>query len=185
MFLDHTQRRTTVDRTPLDELIARPEESYRLWCVIVCDLETSRICTPYIYDISHLRVNGHLRAPTASCPSTETSVNAKGKSRVLNILPYLICSLYTLYVAELWVSSYELCALESVVAAASSDAPLHAVCVLYLQGTSSTSFVRRRSRGCRKVSVLTELWRLLKDSLNIGLYSINELSLVIISRCLR
>jgi hypothetical protein len=24
-----------------DELIARPEESYRLWCVAVCDLETS------------------------------------------------------------------------------------------------------------------------------------------------
>jgi len=23
----------------------------------VCDLETSRICTPYIYDISSLRVN--------------------------------------------------------------------------------------------------------------------------------
>jgi hypothetical protein len=22
----------------------------------VCDLETSRICTPYIYDISHLKV---------------------------------------------------------------------------------------------------------------------------------
>jgi hypothetical protein len=40
-----------------DELIARPEESYRLWCVGVCDLETSRICTPYIYDISNLRVN--------------------------------------------------------------------------------------------------------------------------------
>jgi hypothetical protein len=40
-----------------DELIARPEESYRLWCVVVCDLETSRICTPYIYDIRSLRVN--------------------------------------------------------------------------------------------------------------------------------
>jgi len=40
-----------------DELIARPEESYRLWCVVVCDLETSRICAPYIYDISSLRVN--------------------------------------------------------------------------------------------------------------------------------
>jgi hypothetical protein len=40
-----------------DELIVRPEESYRLWCVIVCDLETSRICIPYIYDISTLRVN--------------------------------------------------------------------------------------------------------------------------------
>jgi hypothetical protein len=39
-----------------DELITRPEESYRLCCVVVCDLETSRIFTPYIYDISHLRV---------------------------------------------------------------------------------------------------------------------------------
>ena len=39
-----------------DELIARPEESYRLCCVVVCDLETSRIGAPYIYDISSLRV---------------------------------------------------------------------------------------------------------------------------------
>jgi hypothetical protein len=39
-----------------DELIARPEESYRLCCVDVCDLETSRIGAPYIYDISNLRV---------------------------------------------------------------------------------------------------------------------------------
>jgi len=42
-----------------DELITRPEESYRLWCVVVCDLETSRIGAPYIYDISNLRVNIH------------------------------------------------------------------------------------------------------------------------------
>ena len=42
-----------------DELITRPEESYRMWCVVVCDLETSRIGAPcvYIYDISSLRVN--------------------------------------------------------------------------------------------------------------------------------
>jgi hypothetical protein len=40
-----------------DELITRPEESYQLCCVVVCDLETSRIGTPYIYDISNLRVN--------------------------------------------------------------------------------------------------------------------------------
>jgi len=42
-----------------DELITRPEESYRLCCVVVCDLETSRIGAPYvyIYDISCLRVN--------------------------------------------------------------------------------------------------------------------------------
>jgi hypothetical protein len=32
-----------------DELITRPEESYRLWCVGVCDLETSRMGAPYIY----------------------------------------------------------------------------------------------------------------------------------------
>jgi len=40
-----------------DELITRPEEYYRLCCVVVCDLETSRMGAPYIYDISHLRVN--------------------------------------------------------------------------------------------------------------------------------
>ena len=40
-----------------DELITRPEVSYRLCCVVVCDLETSRIGAPYIYDISNLRVN--------------------------------------------------------------------------------------------------------------------------------
>jgi len=40
-----------------DELITRPEESYRLWRVVVYDLETSRIDAPYIYDISSLMVN--------------------------------------------------------------------------------------------------------------------------------
>ena len=40
-----------------DELITRPEESYRLCCVVVCDIETSRMGAPYMYDISRLRVN--------------------------------------------------------------------------------------------------------------------------------
>jgi len=30
-----------------DELITRPEESYRLWCVVVCDLETSSKRRPW------------------------------------------------------------------------------------------------------------------------------------------
>ena len=30
-----------------DELITRPEESYRMWCVVVCDLETSRMRRPW------------------------------------------------------------------------------------------------------------------------------------------
>jgi len=52
-----------------DELITRPEESYRLWCVVVCDLETSRMrrswpalgCSAtgkiYIYMYIHLYLN--------------------------------------------------------------------------------------------------------------------------------
>ena len=30
-----------------DELITRPDESYRLWCVVVCDLETYRMKNPW------------------------------------------------------------------------------------------------------------------------------------------
>ena len=49
-----------------DELITRPEESYRLWCVVVCDLETSRIGAPYtyIYIYMTLVAYGLIRAPT-------------------------------------------------------------------------------------------------------------------------
>ena len=32
-----------------DELITRPEESYRLCCIVVRDIETSRMGAPYIY----------------------------------------------------------------------------------------------------------------------------------------
>ena len=52
-----------------DELIARPEESYRLCCVVVCDLETSRIGAPYIYDISSLRVEQGTRTCTIDSSS--------------------------------------------------------------------------------------------------------------------
>jgi len=52
-----------------DELITHPEESYRLCCIVVCDLETSRIGAPYIYiyiyDISSLRVK-QTRTPFCS-----------------------------------------------------------------------------------------------------------------------
>jgi len=34
-------------RSLCDELITRPEESYRLCCVVVCDLETSRMRRPW------------------------------------------------------------------------------------------------------------------------------------------
>ena len=51
------ERRVLSGRGLCDELITRPEESCRLCCVVVCDLETSRIGAPFIYDISSLRVN--------------------------------------------------------------------------------------------------------------------------------
>jgi len=35
-------------RSLCDELITRPEESYRLWCVTVCDVETSRKRRPWL-----------------------------------------------------------------------------------------------------------------------------------------
>ena len=57
-ILDVSRSHTTTQHSRLcDELITRPEESYRLCCVVVFDLETSRMGAPYIYDISHLRVN--------------------------------------------------------------------------------------------------------------------------------
>ena len=34
-------------RSLCDGLITRPEESYRLWCVVVCDLETSWMRRPW------------------------------------------------------------------------------------------------------------------------------------------
>jgi len=61
-----------------DELITRPEESYRLCCVVVCDLETSRMGAPYIYDISRLRVK-HLNSALEyfsiqRCPTAERAL---------------------------------------------------------------------------------------------------------------
>ena len=50
-----------------DEPITRPEESYQLYCVVVCDLEISRIGALYIYDISNLRVKGKVH----HCTDTE------------------------------------------------------------------------------------------------------------------
>ena len=51
-------------RSLCDELITRPEESYRLCCVVVCDLETSRLSAPYIYYISLLRVKLYFTIPS-------------------------------------------------------------------------------------------------------------------------
>ena len=58
-----------------DELINRPEESYRLCCVVVCNLETSKMGAPYIYiyDISRLRVNFIWHAVRERAPKQYTA----------------------------------------------------------------------------------------------------------------
>jgi hypothetical protein len=38
--MDICECRVLSGRGLCDELIARPEESYRLWCIVMCDLET-------------------------------------------------------------------------------------------------------------------------------------------------
>jgi len=54
--------------------ISAGEQSYRLCCVVVCDLETSRMGAPYIYDISRLRVK-----------------YPKGLNRILIFLSWMDC----------------------------------------------------------------------------------------------
>jgi len=39
-----------------DELITRPEESYRLWCVVVCDLENLMNEEPYPINVIELNI---------------------------------------------------------------------------------------------------------------------------------
>jgi len=41
-----------------DELITRPEESYRLWCIVVCDLKNLMNEEPYPISVIKLNI-GH------------------------------------------------------------------------------------------------------------------------------
>ena len=72
-----------------DELITRPEESYRLYCVVVCDLETSRMGAPYIYDISRLRVKG--TKFLSLCRAVEQAEDAYLASSIVRRVYILLC----------------------------------------------------------------------------------------------
>ena len=67
-----------------DELITRPEESYRLWCVVVCGIQTSRMSRPWptgepLRQIKnkHVKISyfNHVRSPgmtgTSGCNNTK------------------------------------------------------------------------------------------------------------------
>jgi hypothetical protein len=71
-----------------DELITRPEESYRLCCVVVCDLETSRIVV-YTY---YLQLHGGgegIRKVTGSIPAGVIGIfywhNHSGRTTALEL----------------------------------------------------------------------------------------------------
>jgi len=56
-----------------DELITRPEESYRQWCVAVCDLETTRMRRPWpalgrSATEKEIGFCGGFESPLAFCP---------------------------------------------------------------------------------------------------------------------
>jgi len=61
-----------------DELITRPEESYRLWCVVVCDLETSRMKRPW---------------PALGCSATGKNEKINPLNAELNPICYLLALL--------------------------------------------------------------------------------------------
>ena len=84
------------------ELITRPEESYRRWCVVVCDLETSRMGAPcsiyiyiythiyiYIYDIISLRVKVEVQNFCAVGAGIRTSVQ---EGRVFMVITTVHCT---------------------------------------------------------------------------------------------
>jgi len=41
-----------------DELIARPEEYYRMWCVVVCVLENLMNEEPYAINVTEFNIGG-------------------------------------------------------------------------------------------------------------------------------
>jgi hypothetical protein len=59
-----------------DELITRPEESYRLWCVVVCDLETSWMRRPW---------------PNGGCLAKNKQTDKWTRKCVEGKVPALIC----------------------------------------------------------------------------------------------
>ena len=86
-----------------DGLIARPEESYRLWCVVVCDLDTSWMSRPW---------------PTGGCCAQKNYVldqYTRGKSCIaktsnfawfITITPLLLSTVRSLEKFELFKASW-------------------------------------------------------------------------------
>ena len=68
-----------------------------MWCVVVCDLETSRMGAPYIHDISRLRVKAsrqmYLPKIWWKIGTTKLQMTARVRRNIIKFLIYYICSL--------------------------------------------------------------------------------------------
>jgi hypothetical protein len=60
------------------ELITRPEESYRLWCVVMCNLETSRKMRPWPTGGCRAKKRTELRVSPQSLPAHFTVLPITG-----------------------------------------------------------------------------------------------------------
>ena len=103
-----------------DELITRPEESYRLCCVVVCDLETSRMGAPYIYDISCLRVKG---------PSSLEVVSHRCKTRgkIHSSMAYIFIILFRQDTIHLFIHSHCSLSYDRSIASCKANSPQSAI----------------------------------------------------------
>jgi len=120
-----------------DELITRPEEFYRLCCV-VCDLETSRMGAPYIYDISRLRVNVDMRFCLVFLCSVENILVSLRMLRVLvTVCLPLLAGIYR---------SYAVCCLHG--------------CFVYHIPSHSFGFFNHCIYGCMFCMVLFNFYKL-------------------------
>jgi len=78
-----------------DELITRPEESYRLWCVVMCGLETSRMRRPWpALGRSATGKKGHLAIWTLNPPFLEIHLSKWHEAFHVSMKSYfrLLCS---------------------------------------------------------------------------------------------
>ena len=66
-----------------DEVITRPEESYRLWRVVVCDLETSK-------EEAKIPLKGCEYKPTMCCDAERK----KNTSTIRNVMASYLCVLH-------------------------------------------------------------------------------------------
>ena len=110
-----------------DELITRPEQSYRLWCVVVCDLETSRMrrawptggcCAKYIYIYIYIRLyfiyiyiyiykvqscNTNIKCASPPCFRTTVPFSRRTKCRFLKNHCHCEAVIYTIMVCSSFV----------------------------------------------------------------------------------